>query len=55
MIEQSPRPKEPPSCLDQFGRYEKRSLEALKGENTRLKDLVVRLSETVVRLVMEKN
>jgi hypothetical protein len=49
-----PPEKGHPSCLDQFERNTDQTQEALKKENIRLKDLVVRLSETVIRLVMGK-
>jgi hypothetical protein len=43
-----------PSCLDQFERDPDQRQEYLEKENVRLKGLAVRLSETVLRLVMRK-
>jgi len=48
------REKRCPSCLDQFERDTDPRQEYLEKENVRLKSLVVRLSETVIRLVMRK-
>ena len=49
-----PPEKRQPTCLDQFERNTDQTNEALKKENIRLKDLVVRLSEAVIRLVIGK-
>jgi hypothetical protein len=54
MEQQPPPEKRRPSSLDQFERDEKLTREYLRKENNRLKDLVVRLSETVIRLVAGK-
>ena len=53
-MEKPPRENQPRSCLDQFDRDSELTQEALKKENSRLKDLVVRLSEMVIRLVAGK-
>jgi len=54
-MEQQKQEKRQPSCLDQFKRPEDSiSVEELKLENATLKQLVVRLSETVIRLVAGK-
>lgn len=52
---EKPRPeKKCSSSLDQLERDTDRTHEALQKENIRLKDLVARLSETVIRLVVGK-
>jgi hypothetical protein len=53
-MEQPLAEKRRPSCLDQFERETDRTQEDFEKENTRLKELVVRLSETVMRLVVAK-
>jgi hypothetical protein len=53
-MEQPPPEKRPPSSHHQFELDKDLTQEALKKENIRLKDLVVRLSETVIRLVVGK-
>jgi hypothetical protein len=53
-MEQPPPEKRRPSSLDQFERDENLALESLRKENHRLKDLVVRLSEAVIRFVVRK-
>lgn len=53
-MEQPPPEKGPRRCHAQFDFDKDRTQEALKKENIQLKDLVVRLSETVIRLVMGK-
>jgi hypothetical protein len=53
-MEQPPPEKRRPSSLDQFERDEELTQEYLRKENNRLKDLVVRLCEAVIRLVTGK-
>jgi hypothetical protein len=53
-MEKPPSEKTRRPSLDRFERDTDRTYEALKKENIRLKDLVVRLSETVMRLVLGK-
>jgi hypothetical protein len=45
-----------PSCLDQFewDSAQQGSFEFLEKENARLRDLVVRLSETIIRRVVDR-
>jgi hypothetical protein len=52
-MEQQPRKKKTPSCLDQFNRGDglNGSLEAPEREKSRLKELAVWLSQTIIRLV----
>jgi hypothetical protein len=50
---EQPHEKDKSPSIDQFNRDSlKLSLENLKTENSRLKDLVIRLSETLIRTVM---
>lgn len=53
-MEQTFRWRRAPSCLGQFdGEMEREaSLESLEKENDRLRELVVRLSETIIRNVV---
>jgi hypothetical protein len=52
MVQQR-REKKTPSCLDQFDRDDglNGSLESLERKKSWLKDLAVRLSQTIIRLV----
>jgi hypothetical protein len=53
---QAPCSERRPLCLDQFNWDSERqgSLEFLEQENARLKELVVRLSETIIKRVIDR-